>query len=366
MSPDDPDPASSQAAPIHTYYNVPNRLARPFLGRENVLARIDRGLSKTSSPRVVVVQGMGGQGKSQIALEYCRRKQKDSFSAIFWLDASSESSIRRSFAEISEYIKPPDLKLSTPHMRVSYVLQSLGSWRGKFLFVFDNYDDPCAFSLWDYIPSSELGTILVTSRHADTRDLTPDAESFIELQGLDKSTAVELLTLPNSNAESETDALAIVERLGYHPLAITQASSYIRQRRIKSKDFMDHYDRRKELILRNTPQLSQYRRKLGGSETETSLNVFTTWELSYQQLQSRTGESAVVLKLLTLLSFFDHKDIPETFFSEYRHWPEIWEQEDLEGFGQYSGQLRWLEEFTDGKEWQSDLFEDALITLKDS
>ena len=55
-------------------------------------------------------------------------------------------------------------------------------------------------------------------------------------------------------------------------------------------DSMDQYKRRKKTILENTPQLSRYRKKLGNAEEETSLNVFTTWELSFQQLRSEAPE----------------------------------------------------------------------------
>jgi hypothetical protein len=80
---------------------------------------------------------------------------------------------------------------------------------------------------------------------------------------------------------------------------------------------MDIYKQEKEEILRNTPQLSQYRRKLGDAENETSLNVFTTWQLSFQQLLSNTSEDSAAVKLLRLLAFFDNKDISEWIFIEF-------------------------------------------------
>ena len=92
-----------------SYYDVPTRLARPFHGREDVLAQVYQCLTGDSNSRVVVIQAMGGQGKSQVALEYCRRKQKDGFSAIFWIDTSSENTIQGSFWSIYERIKSLDL-----------------------------------------------------------------------------------------------------------------------------------------------------------------------------------------------------------------------------------------------------------------
>ena len=80
---------------------------------------------------------------------------------------------------------------------------------------------------------------------------------------------------------------------------------------------MKVYKKQREAILTNTPPLSQYRRKLGNDEKETSLNVFTTWELSFQQLQSQASANNVEAKLLTLFAFFDNTDISEQLLAEF-------------------------------------------------
>lgn len=85
-----------------SYYEVPNRRVRQFVGREDILQRIDKALSTGPSPRIAVLQGMGGQGKSQIALEYCHRKRDILYSAIFWIDATTEDSVKGSFQAILE------------------------------------------------------------------------------------------------------------------------------------------------------------------------------------------------------------------------------------------------------------------------
>jgi hypothetical protein len=142
----------------------------------------------------------------------------------------------------------------------------------------------------------------------------------IELQGLAEHEAVDLL-LKQCRAKQvgETElgeAKAIAQRLVYHALAITQAGSYILQQKIRIDQFLEHYDAKLERILKHTPKLSQYRRSLNTAERETSLNVFTTWELSFQQLaEVESGE----LKgdLLTLFAFFDCNDISEQLFNTY-------------------------------------------------
>jgi len=226
--------------------------------------------------------------------------------------------------------------------------------------IFDNYDDPAAFSIQDFFPGGELGAILVTSRHADAGELVvEDSTSFIKLQGLEKDAALDLLIQQSQTKEPNSeDAENIVERLGYHPLAITQAGAYIRKRKIAFCKFLDDYKHRRKMILENTPQLSQYRKKLGNAEKETSLNVFTTWELSFQQLQSQTTRDGIETRFLTLFAFFDNKDISEQLFAKFAA---------TDSFPETTKLLEWLIKglTNEQREWESDLFRDILITLRD-
>jgi hypothetical protein len=105
-------------------------------------------------------------------------------------------------------------------------------------------------------------------------------------------------------------------------------------------NFLDIYNQEKEETLKNTPQLSQYRRKLEDAEKETSLNIFTTWQLSFQQLVSRTPEDSVAIKLLRLLAFFDNKDVSEWTFIEY-HSNHLTTK--------ISKLLEWINRFTDSQ-----------------
>ena len=297
-----------------------------------------------------------------MALEYCHRKKDNPYSAIFWVDATTEDTVKGSFQSISERIKMRTDYLPDINTRVAFVLRMLTSWTVRWLMVFDNYDNIDAFrNIRDFIPQSELGAIFVTSRHPDSNALVINhSNHFIELLGLKENAAVALLTQQSQTDEGiSLGAKKIVERLGCHPLAIIQAGAYIRKRKLRLCEFMDHYKRRKWMILESTPELSQYRKRLGNAEKETSLNVFTTWELSFQQLQSEVLESNVKGKLLTLLAIFDEKGISEQLFAGFKANEEhILESAKL---------LMWLNAFSStGGQWDSDFFEDVLIRLRDS
>lgn len=96
--------------------------------------------------------------------------------------------------------------------------------------------------------------------------------------------------------------------------------------------FMDNYDHQREAILHETPRMSQYRRKIGEAADETALNVFTTWELSYQQLEKLDDEKKYNSIILTVFAFFDCQDISQPLFEAYctkerYSWPDILEIE---------------------------------------
>lgn len=343
-----------------TLYHVPNRRVHEFIGREDILNEINEGLSLGPAPRIVVLRGIGGQGKTQVALEYCHREKSNQFSAVFWIDATSESSLKKSFGVIAEYIEPATSGFSNIDNKATFALESLANWPRPWLLVFDNYDDPIAFnSLQDFIPIGKHGSIIITTRHADVDALGQDRRA-IELHGLEEEDALKLLFKKIIKTKADygmAQGKSIVRRLGYHPLAIAQASAYIRKRRINFEGFIDHYTRRRQLILEQIPQMSQYRRKLNNSDEETSLSVFTTWELSFLQLQALGVETRMKADFLTLFAFFNCKDISEKMFKNYyidhKSSPQVFNL--LDSFV--------TKYFYDG--YDRDLFRDILSDLRD-
>src|SRR5947207_8418919 len=139
----------------------------------------------------------------------------------------------------------------------------MGKWRVPWLIVFDNYDWPNEFgTIRTYFPQGESGSILVTSRHADSERLGV----AIKVGGMTVDEGLELLRR-QSKREMDDDNIAegrkIIQKLGYLPLAIDQAGSYISERNLSLQLFAEHYDERREFVLNYTPpSLWEYRRRL--------------------------------------------------------------------------------------------------------
>jgi hypothetical protein len=132
--------------------------------------------------KMFVVHGLGGIGKTQLCIEFVRRYQ-EKYSAVFWLDGSSEDALQRSFVGVVARLPAAEVPLAliqaaeqgSPDQRevVRGVLDwlSLPSNR-KWLLVIDNVDrdhaakvkDPLAYDLKQYLPAADHGSMLVTSR----------------------------------------------------------------------------------------------------------------------------------------------------------------------------------------------------------
>jgi hypothetical protein len=145
------------------------------------------------SSRTVVLLGMGGSGKTQLALEFCRQAEKNlAFMAVVWIDASSPSSVEQSFKVIAKQISKDRHEESNMESTVSFVQDILGAWNQRWLAVFDNYDNLRAFQsrgILSYLPTSDCGSILFTSRHADSARLG----HLIEVSGMNESESPNLL-----------------------------------------------------------------------------------------------------------------------------------------------------------------------------
>jgi hypothetical protein len=133
--------------------------------------------------RVVVLHGLGGIGKTQLAVEFARKHQHR-FSGLFWLDGSSEASLKQSFADIIQNLPHGELAAGGTQMLahsavdVNVAVHEFLRWLSlssnhQWLLVFDNVDrdlhdndDPQEYDVKGYFPHADHGAILITSRLA--------------------------------------------------------------------------------------------------------------------------------------------------------------------------------------------------------
>ncbi|KAI9715938.1 MAG: hypothetical protein M1828_000526 [Chrysothrix sp. TS-e1954] len=283
-----------------------------FVRREALLQALDRACNarEENRSRVVVLQGMGGQGKTQIAIDYshdCRRTRR--FSAVFFLDASSEQSLRKGLVGLLDSLKQTGQIFEDNESRLQFVLDTIRAWNQRWLLVYDNYDTPKSFPNLhrDYIPQSAHGTVLVTSRFRELGELG----EIISVPPMEPHEATKLL-LTTIGATDEailaTDSTScaheVVQRLAFLPLAVHQAAAYIKRRRLALSHFLAAYETKKAEIWSQTPMLWTY-----------DGTVYTTWELSYELIDDDDHMRARKGAMLTMLAFLDFRSISRELFN---------------------------------------------------
>src|SRR5262249_51534254 len=164
-----------------------------FIDRKALFEKIKAALSPSEpGVKVAVLIGMGGAGKSQLAMKYCQILSQRQVS-IFWTNASSEQDLNQSYSVLAEKIsKALGVKtaFSDLNSSVQYVKESLCNSFTRWVLVFDNYDVPSEFeNIRSFIPAAFHGSIIVTSRHRDAARLGVG----IEVNGMDECEALELL-----------------------------------------------------------------------------------------------------------------------------------------------------------------------------
>jgi hypothetical protein len=153
------------------------------VAREGELRGIHKALSGDGSRRTVVLHGLGGIGKTQLAIAYAKQ-YKDNHSAIFWLNIKDEDSLKQSFARVAKQIlreHPSARGLSTIDMKsLDDVIDAVKAWLSllyntRWLMIYDNYDnprlasnkDPAAVDITKFLPEVYQGSVLITTRSSE-------------------------------------------------------------------------------------------------------------------------------------------------------------------------------------------------------
>lgn len=115
--------------------------------------------------RRLIIGGVGGIGKTQLAIAYAKQKQ-DHYDTTFWLDATSEATLKDGFKSIiEEFLDVRDLEDLDDRQVIAGVKQWLSHRNNtKWLLIFDNYDEPASYDLSKYYPQAFQGTVIITTR----------------------------------------------------------------------------------------------------------------------------------------------------------------------------------------------------------
>lgn len=142
-----------------------------FVGRAEKLkciARILQPDQPTTEQRRLVLGGIGGIGKTQLAVAYARHHQR-SHTSVFWLNATTEITLKATFRSLAQNIvQTRGLENLNDEQTVSRVHEWLCHGRNVgWLLILDNYDNPDHFRIDEYYPNTGHGFLMITSRLPD-------------------------------------------------------------------------------------------------------------------------------------------------------------------------------------------------------
>ncbi|MFT2016520.1 tetratricopeptide repeat protein [Streptomyces sp. 796.1] len=291
-----PAQAARQPADVsapHGTTNLPAPANPDFVDRVDPQASLMAALGGAGPAEPLVVQGLGGTGKSALALEVAHRL-RDRFDLVWWLRADSASSLTHGLADLATRLAPhPVLAAATSAERAGWALGWLQAHQG-WLLVLDDAASPR-----DLAPvlGVATGRYLITSRHATGwRRLA----RTLPLDTLPADAAVELLMrIIEPEGPDEEHALAcLAEELGQLPLALEQAAAYIESTAISPATYLER--------LRSHPG-RMYAATATGREADDQRTVARIWQLS---LRAITTQQPVAGDLLRLLAWYAPDPLP--------------------------------------------------------
>ncbi|MGP7998341.1 MAG: tetratricopeptide repeat protein [Streptosporangiaceae bacterium] len=266
---------------------LPIRLAqRPTIlaGREGLLADLHTRLSGSPRPRLVALCGLGGTGKTSVAVEYAHRHLAEvkmcwQFSAEDPAVLTAEFAVLAAQLGAREIVDPRD-----PVASVHAVLARSGA---EWLLIFDNAPDRA--SVERFVPPTGNGRVLVTTQN---QHWPPD--QALEVPVLPLEDASDFLVSRTDDSDPPA-ARELAAELGGLPLALEQAAAYMRATGTRTAAYLRLFrDRQADLLAR-------------GEAVGHPAHVATTLELALSRL---AGEARQAEGLLRLLAFLAPEPVP--------------------------------------------------------
>ncbi|KAH6981463.1 hypothetical protein EDB80DRAFT_899547 [Ilyonectria destructans] len=288
-----------------------------FVDRPSDTADLEKYLlpRRSHSPqtrKVFVLHGLGGVGKTQLAINFARRHQA-TFSSVFWLDGRSEDRLRRSIAGCVSRIPKRQIPSAGRNQSEAHdkddldtAVASVMEWlarpdNGDWLLIFDNVDQDYeqggvtgAYDPRRYLPGDH-GAILVTTRLSRLAQLGESRRLAKVDLGLSRTIFGKWY-----GGELGSDCDQLLELLDGLPLALAQAASYLREKGVDVTTYVQIYKHQWDELMgsRDAPSRPLLDYEQG--------SIATTWMVSFKEIESKSADAA---SLLRLWAFLDNKQL---------------------------------------------------------
>ncbi len=291
-------PASVPRETLPKIWMIPYPRNPFFLGRNELLSQLHIQLQAgqvTALSQAQAISGLGGIGKTQIAVEYAYRYAHE-YQMVLWARADDIESLNSSYVRLATELNLPEKEAQEQGIitvAVKTWLQSHRAW----LFILDNADELTL--LRDFLPPVLGGHLLITTRASATGRLAQriEVEPFAEEQGAlfllrRASMLAHDAPLAQTSTHVQMTARDISRELGGLPLALDQAGAYLEETGCSLMKYQQIYQQHQEALLKN-------RRGLVNDYPQP---IATAWSLSFVRVEQKDRVAANVLWLCAFLS----------------------------------------------------------------
>lgn len=241
----------------------------------------------------MAITGLGGVGKTQVALELAYQiREEYPDCSVFWIPSTSRESVEVAYLGASEKLGLKNLEGTDVKQRVRYHLgqESAGRW----LLIFDNADDMDMWmkddgdrrapsALKTCIPESPQGFVLFTTRNRKLA-VKLAASGVITIREMNEETAIHMLQktlIEPGFLDDREPTIDLVQKLTCLPLAISQAAAYINENGLTVVDYVSLLDDEEEEVI---DLLSEdFEDEWRYSDIRNP--VATTWLISFKQIR---------------------------------------------------------------------------------
>jgi len=298
---------------VEAYYYIPLPRNSRFVGRQATLDALKEKLFSQGC-RAVALVGLGGIGKTQVALQVAYWAKENTEYSVFWVPALSVGSFEQAYAEIARKLgirrsgEDEDLK--------ELVRQHLSSSTAKpWLMIIDNADDAdlifgstsdsSTSGIDKYLPENDRGLVLFTTRSKELAGAVAGSD-IVGLHGMGPQEGIEFLNRCLLGKDLDHDdpiALTFLDELSHLPLAITQATAYLNRNPISIEEYLTLLSSTEENMVDLMSRDFRDKTRYAGSQSA----VTTTWLVSFEKIRQSDPAAA---DLLAFISVLEPKAVP--------------------------------------------------------
>ncbi len=262
-----------------TVFSVPFARNPFFAGRTAALQNLREGFE--TGRKLRAVSGLGGIGKTELALEYVYRYREE-YRAVLWVGGETRDSLISGYAKLADALGLPERGVEQHDLVVAAVLRWLAANEG-WLLVLDYVTDPDM--LRDMVPGDLRGHVISTSRvkSAGMWEVT-------ELEALEPAEAADFVARRAGRPDEPEAALRLAEALECVPLALEQAAAYIRKMDTRIADYLTSLEVRGSRLLESS-RPERYAR-----------SVADAWAPNFGQIESAAPVAADLLRFSAFLA----------------------------------------------------------------